>query len=130
MYYCTVPVEKEATLFGPESFCCALYSGSDPAAMQQEKEISAKWTTADKSRYYLLSYVGLATWNGKLVYNTQNTLHIYDPATGQDQTILLSIPANMSVYGIYRITASGEVTYVMDTKDISGYAIYPTYQIA
>ena len=130
VFYCTVPVEKEGSLFASASFCCALYGGSDPTAMQMIKEINGIWyATEDKSKYYPCAYAGLAVWGEKLLYNTQNTIHIYDPATGHDQTVLLSIPGNMNVYGIYRVSASGEVTYMMDTKDMSGYVIYPTHQI-
>lgn len=130
-YYCTVPVVKDSAFFGSAPFSSALYSGSDPTSMQMKKEISSIWyATENKSKYYLSSYADLFAWNGKLLYNTQNTIHIYDPATGYDQTILLSIPSNMNIYGIYDVSETGEITYMMDTKDMSGYVIYPTHQLA
>ena len=55
---------------------------------------------------------------------SQRSMYIYDLETGATGVKLLSITATTSVYGIVSVSATGVVTYIIDTKDISG---EPTY---
>ena len=124
-YYCTVP---EATSAFGDNY--AIYGGSDPAAMEKKASFYAIWRTADPNYSYTSCYADLAVWNGVLLYNTGNTLYTCDPATGKTRIVaLLSVPSNMSVYGIDSVGNDGTVRYIMDTKDISGTPTYGTHQL-
>lgn len=118
-YYCTVP--EAGGISGAYN---ALYGGEDPTQMTRICDISGVWRTANPAYRHTRCYAGLGAYNGKLIYNTQNALYIYDLETGATSVKLLSITATTSVYGIASVSATGVVTYIIDTKDISG---EPTY---
>lgn len=126
-YYCAAPLVGEPSV---SSDTYAIYGGSDPAAMVMKKSYFAIWRTGDANYIYTACYSGLAVWNGKLIYNTNNMICIYDPATGKVASGLLTVPYGMSVYGIESVSADGVVRYMMDGRDITGTPTYGTIQVS
>lgn len=84
----------------------AIYGGTDVANMAPLHYITAEWM-ASATSYYTACYSGLGAYNGKLIYNTANTLRMYDPATGKDRQLGM-VPGLLgdSLYGIMGISAN------------------------
>ena len=127
VYYCTAPLVGELSA-GSDTY--AIYGGSDPAAMVMKKSYFAIWRTGDANYIHTACYSALAAFEGKLLYNTNNMICIYDPATGRVASGLLSVPRNMSVYGIESVSTDGTVRYMLDGRDITGTPTYATIQVA
>ena len=126
-YYCVVyetdPADKNVS--------GVVYSGADPVGMSRSFTVKAKWTVAGSggTQDYLDCYTGLAIYNGKLIYNTQNTLRAHDLTTGADTLLgFLSLDADKSVYGIVGISGNTVSCVVASAPKGAGYATV-TYTI-
>lgn len=81
----------------------AIFAGETVLDMKPVKEISAKWIT--DSGYYRACYSDILPNGEKLVYNTQNALYEYDPASGKVRMIgiVSGVFSPNGIYGILEI---------------------------
>lgn len=66
------------------------------------------------SRYYTAAYSGLTSWDGKLYFNTRDSIKRFDPADGKAETVLTADVSDGYVYGM-RSKGDGLVEYELTT---------------
>lgn len=97
-YYCVISIEQE----GLSRQHGAVFGGTEVTALSEIFRITAEWKP-DWNTYYPACFSGLCLYDGKLVYNTSNSLRMYDPASGTDVSLgLVTLSGNL-LYGIYEI---------------------------
>ena len=89
---------------------------------------SGKWYVwGSSSRYYPASYSGVASYDGKVYYSTQNGIKCYDPAEGKAVTVVTADTSNGYVYGM-RSKGNGVLEYEIATSSaVKASAILTSY---
>lgn len=95
-YYCVISEESAS---GWNRRHGAIYGGTDVAAMTAVTSIGGEWKQSP-STYYTACFSGLCVYEGKLIYNTPNSVRMYDPASGEDTLLGLFTVSRSSIYGI------------------------------
>lgn len=98
-YYCIV---SESSNSGRLRRHGMLYGGTDITAMVAITTLDGEWMQSNSS-YYTACFSGLCLYDGKLIYNTPNSVRMYDPASGADTLLGLFSPSGSSVYGIMEL---------------------------
>lgn len=125
-YYCTV-TEAEENGSGVRG---SIWGGDSPTDMTRLHSIKATWYAQD-GYIHTACYAGLGTYQGKLIYNTNNSLRIYDPVADTDRMVgLINVGLDKNIYGITGVSATGEVSFVVDYRELTGNAQYGTYSVA